>query len=107
MGDPNCNNRGWCGEGWPRKGLLSSLSMTYDDLARDLDANLAQIDMDDDLDMHSVLTTVNNYSDSQSDASSKVGFQNQFQVKIKKKLARKITQIQTRRILLIVESLTL
>jgi hypothetical protein len=72
MGDPNCNNRGWCGEGWPRKGLLSTFSMTYDDLARDLDANLAQIDMDDDLDMHSVLTTVNNYSDSQSDASSKV-----------------------------------
>ncbi|XP_065333871.1 uncharacterized protein LOC135935464 isoform X1 [Cloeon dipterum] len=72
MGDPNCNNRGWCGEGWPRKGLLSTFSMsTYDDLARDLDANLAQIDMDEELDMHSVLTTVNNYSDSQSDASSK------------------------------------
>ncbi|XP_059479396.1 uncharacterized protein LOC132199038 isoform X3 [Neocloeon triangulifer] len=72
MGDPNCNNRGWCGEGWPRKGLLSTFSMsTYNDLARDLDANLAQIDMDDDLDMHSVLTTVNHYSDSQSDASSK------------------------------------
>jgi hypothetical protein len=85
MGDPNCNNRGWCGEGWPRKGLLSSLSMTYDDLARDLDANLAQIDMDDDLDMHSVLTTVNNYSDSQSDASSKVGFSKPFFIKVKLK----------------------